>query len=323
MNLTLFHRNVPTRARKATSTRRTFQLEGLEERTVMTATAVAHVAPMPAAQVAPAAHNSVSVPISITGLNLTGVTTNSTTGLITGLTGTVSGTINGLPFSGAPLTITPGAASTAAVPVLDLHLGPIDLNLLGLEVKTSEICLNVTAQPGPGNLLGNLVGGLANALNGTLSATGVTGLNGVIGGITGTAGTATSQTAALGTLGSLLSPPPTGAASNASLLGLLNAGTSSALGSMTPAATAAPTSTVDNLVHLTVGPLNLNLLGLDVKLDNCAGGPVTVDVNAISGSGDLLGNLLTGVAHLLDTPGHGAGALSKLDTEILTLIKGL
>ena len=55
--------------------------------------------------------------------------------------------------------------------ILHLELGPIDLNLLGLVVHVDKIVVDITAQSGPGNLLGNLLCGLANALNGGVSAT--------------------------------------------------------------------------------------------------------------------------------------------------------
>jgi hypothetical protein len=47
-----------------------------------------------------------------------------------------------------------------------LTLGPLDLNLLGLMVHLNQVVLNITAQPGPGNLLGNLLCSVANLLNG-------------------------------------------------------------------------------------------------------------------------------------------------------------
>src|SRR4051794_22884976 len=59
-----------------------------------------------------------------------------------------------------------GAAPTGSCQILDLRLGPLDLNLLGLMVHLDQVHLNITAQSGPGNLLGNLLCGLANALNG-------------------------------------------------------------------------------------------------------------------------------------------------------------
>jgi len=49
------------------------------------------------------------------------------------------------------------------------------------------------------------------------------------------------------------------------------------------------------ILHLELGPLDLNLLGLMVHLDR-----VVLDITAQSGSGNLLGNLLCAVARLLD-----------------------
>lgn len=69
--------------------------------------------------------------------------------------------------------------------VLDLQLVPVDLNLLGLVVTTGPIVARIGANPGPGNLLGNLLcqvlglldnftaasaGTLANTLNQVLAA---------------------------------------------------------------------------------------------------------------------------------------------------------
>jgi hypothetical protein len=51
--------------------------------------------------------------------------------------------------------------------VLDLVLGPLHLDLLGLVVDLNQVHLNITAQPGPGNLLGNLLCSVAGLLDGT------------------------------------------------------------------------------------------------------------------------------------------------------------
>jgi hypothetical protein len=51
-------------------------------------------------------------------------------------------------------------------PILHLELGPLDLNLLGLVVHLDRVVLDVTAQPGPGNLLGNLLCAIAGLLDG-------------------------------------------------------------------------------------------------------------------------------------------------------------
>jgi len=61
----------------------------------------------------------------------------------------------------------PAALSPAAVcRILNLTLGPLDLNLLGLVVHLDTVHLTITAVPGAGNLLGNLLCAVAGLLNG-------------------------------------------------------------------------------------------------------------------------------------------------------------
>jgi len=52
------------------------------------------------------------------------------------------------------------------------------------------------------------------------------------------------------------------------------------------------------ILHLVLGPLDLNLLGLKVHLDK-----VVLNIDAAPGAGNLLGNLLCAVAGLLDNTG--------------------
>jgi len=59
----------------------------------------------------------------------------------------------------------PLAVQQATCTILDLELGPLDLNLLGLRIQLSEIDLLITAERGPGNLLGNLLCAIANLFN--------------------------------------------------------------------------------------------------------------------------------------------------------------
>lgn len=59
-----------------------------------------------------------------------------------------------------------GIASNATCSILALDLGPLDLNLLGLTVHLNEVVLNIDAQTGAGNLLGNLLCAVTNLLNG-------------------------------------------------------------------------------------------------------------------------------------------------------------
>jgi hypothetical protein len=64
---------------------------------------------------------------------------------------------------------TTAAAGTAAAtcPILHLVLGPLDLDILGLQIHLNRVVLDITAQSGPGNLLGNLLCAIAGLLDGT------------------------------------------------------------------------------------------------------------------------------------------------------------
>ena len=54
---------------------------------------------------------------------------------------------------------------TGTCEILDLKIGPIMLDLLGLVVETNEIHLEIRAEQGPGNLLGNLLCAVAGLLD--------------------------------------------------------------------------------------------------------------------------------------------------------------
>jgi len=58
-------------------------------------------------------------------------------------------------------------AQQQACSILHLELGPLDLNLLGLRVQLNQVVLDITAVPGAGNLLGNLLCAIAGLLDGT------------------------------------------------------------------------------------------------------------------------------------------------------------
>lgn len=49
--------------------------------------------------------------------------------------------------------------------ILHLELGPLDLDLLGLVVHLDRVVLDITAEQGPGNLLGNLLCAVAGLLD--------------------------------------------------------------------------------------------------------------------------------------------------------------
>lgn len=62
-------------------------------------------------------------------------------------------------------TITVPISTTASCGILHLEVGPIDLDLLGLVVHVDKIVVDITAQSGPGNLVGNLLCGIAGLLD--------------------------------------------------------------------------------------------------------------------------------------------------------------
>ena len=92
------------------------------------------------------------------------------TGTLTDSAGTVLGTVT--------QSVTTPLQATGTCDILSLTLGPLDLNLLGLRVQLNQVVLNITAEQGPGNLLGNLLCAVAGLLD--PPTTGGGGLGGIL-----------------------------------------------------------------------------------------------------------------------------------------------
>ena len=132
----------------------------------------AHAAPS-AGSVAAAAVKPVAGAISVTGTladgtAFTGQISNLSTSVVNNvltLTGTITGT--GLPAAGttfsAPIQ---DLAATPSCKILTLDLGALHLDLLGLVVDLAPVHLKITAVPGAGNLLGNLLCAITGLLDG-------------------------------------------------------------------------------------------------------------------------------------------------------------
>jgi hypothetical protein len=69
---------------------------------------------------------------------------------------------NGAPVSRAGSA----AAALATCDILHLVLGPLDLDLLGLQVHLNQVVLDIVAATGAGNLLGNLLCAITGLLDG-------------------------------------------------------------------------------------------------------------------------------------------------------------
>jgi hypothetical protein len=158
---------------------------------------VASIAVLTGALVAPAAEAQQPAPTPLTttltgtAADATGVVVGTVSSVlrITGFSnqngqlvanGTLTSTITNA-ITGATQTVTqaisvPVGAAAGSCQILHLDLGPLDLNLLGLQVHLNEVVLDITAQSGPGNLLGNLLCAVAHLLDGGGSAGGLAGL---------------------------------------------------------------------------------------------------------------------------------------------------
>jgi len=76
-------------------------------------------------------------------------------------------------IAGAPS----GGKALGSCDILNLVLGPLHLDLLGLVVDLDTVVLDIVAESGPGNLLGNLLCAVAGLLDGN------GGLGGLLGGL--------------------------------------------------------------------------------------------------------------------------------------------
>ena len=141
-----------------------------------------------AAPPAPAAGPTVNItPAQSNGalngvFTLTGVTLNQAgqlvaNGTFTGTATSATGVVTQLTDAVVSSVVTPNAAGPGgSCQVLDLVLGPLHLDLLGLVVDLNQVHLNITAVPGPGNLLGNLLCAVAGLLDSGGSLSRIAGL---------------------------------------------------------------------------------------------------------------------------------------------------
>lgn len=173
------------------------------------------------------------------------------------------------------------ARPVATTDVLTLHVAPVQLDLLGALVNTSPIDVSITANSGPGLILGNIVYDLANLFNDL-----------------------PGQELSIDLLNQELGD----------LLGLVN----DALG-LIPAAEV-PTVLPDagRILSLTVPALDLNLLGLSVVTT-----PITVNADAESADGKLLGNVLTSLLGTLDATPENIAQLNNTLNGVLARVVGV
>ncbi|HWG42941.1 MAG TPA: hypothetical protein VN688_09160 [Gemmataceae bacterium] len=175
--------------------------------------------------------------------------------------------------------------------LVTLNLNPLNVNLLGLQLHTDPIQVNISAQQGQAELLGNLLGDTANLLN--LPAVN-NAVNNVLGSVVTLANSGTLSVSGLDTTSGPLSTP--------------NANTSS------PNQTTSTTPVLD----LYVAPVTLNLLGAVVTTS-----PIHLTLTAQAGQSQVLGNTLTDLANLFNPPLPNTLSIDDINTKLGTLLDQL
>jgi hypothetical protein len=214
------------------------------------------------------------------------------------------------------------AQITGTCRILHLVLGPLDLDLLGLRIQLSRVVLDITAQRGPGQLLGNLLCAIAGLLDRRplpLAAI-------------------ANRINSLAQLSRLLSNVPVNGAGGGNRFGgtldierfVTRNGRLMAQGAISGVLRDANGAVVDTvtrspvllqiaqirgtcrILRLVLGPLDLNLLGLRIQLNR-----VVLNITARRGPGRLLGNLLCAIAGLLDRSAPTGAVANQLNRLVV------
>lgn len=284
------------RAHRAARPSAAYAIETLENRVVLSAASPRAAAAAAAAQADVSADVSLDTPL----LEITGIAVNSLQLVDNQLTANANivGNLLGQEFNlenvDIPLEILNVTEGEDGCPILDLAIGPIDLNLLGLDIELDDceggpVTLQITAIPG-GGLLGDLLCGVANLLNDQGLPLNLDnfldGLNDVLGDLTD------EQLAGVGDLlegllNGVLGGTTLGGIGGGDLSALQTPGNGNGQGG----------GSCDILTLEIPEGINLTLLGLNVQTSG-----ICLDIDAERGPGNLLGNLLCTVTNLLNSP---------------------
>lgn len=178
-----------------------------------------------------------------------------------------------------------GSSTSTGSQLATLTLNPLNISLLGLNVQTNQIQINIAAQQGDGDLLGNLLGDTSNLLN-------MPAVSGVVNEI-------------LGNVVTLL---------NSGTLSVSGINTSSGPFGSPQGSTASSTS----VLTLHVAPVKLNLMGAEVTTS-----PIDLTLTAQSGKGLVLGNVVSDLANLFNPPLPQHLTLHELNGKLGALVNQL
>jgi hypothetical protein len=171
--------------------------------------------------------------------------------------------------------------------ILSLTVPALDLNLLGLAVETSPITVNADAVEGSGKLLGNVLTSLLGTLN--ADAIDIAQLNNTLNGVL-------ARVVGVLNVADLIVSP--------ALVDALPPALQTLLDPLLVADAGASAPILDLVIASQDGtspPVDVDLLGLVVTTSN-----IDAQLSAITGDGQILGNLLYNVANLANPNGSGA-----------------
>ena len=173
----------------------------------------------------------------------------------------------------SPVLVAPAGSSA---PILDLVIvsqdgtsPPVNVDLLGLVVTTSNINAQLFAETGDGQILGNLLYNVANLAN------------------------------------------PTGSGSLLALLNALGSGNLNSTAGSEGGSLSGTTPAPQQLVQIELNPLDIDLLGLEIRTD-----PIIVTISAQGGDAKLLGNLLGALSTLVNFQGVESALNNALGTVV-------
>jgi hypothetical protein len=177
------------------------------------------------------------------------------------------------------------AHKTGDPQLVTLTLNPRNVNLLGLNVQTSQIQINISATSGDGDLLGNVLNDTSNLLN--LPAVSAV-VNNVLGNVVTLLNSGTLSVAGVNTSSGPLSSP------------------------------GSTTTTTTPVLTLHVAPVTLNLMGATVTTS-----PIDLTLTAQSGQGLVLGNFVTDLANLFNPPLPQHLSLDDINAKLNNLLNQL
>jgi len=214
-----------------------------------------------------------------------------------------------------PVSATGEPAAQATCNILNLVLGPLHLDLLGLVIDLNQVILHITGETGANALLGNLLCGILGLLNPLGTLTQLLDLLNQLAALLNQLGLGNLAATAPATVtGNMLVDSFTRSGDQLLANGTLGGQPVSAPLALSAAPGGATSQATCEILNLVLGPLDLNLLGLRVQLNQ-----VILHITGVTGAGNLLGNLLCAIAGVLNPVSSLSQLLDLLNNVLRSL----